>query len=105
MKQGNHRRPAWSVVLAGSLLGAFVGAFVAACDEDRPTPVVKAVDPADNPNGPPKDAGAAGKNPISGHRKSAYGKAYDVAENLVDEKIPAYNRKIEEEVEKNKQGK
>lgn len=84
------------------LLSGFV---VVACDEDRATPVAGTpASTAPNPNGPPTVTGNADKNPISGNRKSALGKAYDVAEDLRDNKIPAYNKKIEEEIEKGKPG-
>lgn len=77
--------------------------LVVACDEDRPAPVAASTDSnAPNPNGPEGRTDNAGKNPISGHRQSALGKAYDVAEDLRDNKIPEYNKKIEEEVEKSK---
>lgn len=80
---------------------AAVGA--AGCDEDRATPVAASPVTAPQPNA--ADAGPRGpkeKNPISGNRKSTYGKAYDVAEDLVDNKIPEYNKRLEEEMEKNK---
>jgi len=70
------------------------------CDEDRPTPVAATPPAGPNPNGPPTTVASKEKNPISGHRKSTLGKAYDVAEDLVDNKIPEYNRKLEEELKK-----
>lgn len=87
-------RLAWSLVLLSACV-------VAACDEDRAPPVVATQDPnAASPNGPEGRTQNAGPNPISGHRQSALGKAYDVAENLRDKKIPEYNKKLEEEADK-----
>lgn len=67
------------------------------CDEDRPT-VVAAKAPTTESN--PNQVAPTGKNPISGNRKSTLGKAYDVAEDLVDNKIPDYQKRIEEEQKK-----
>jgi len=75
---------------------------VVGCDEDRATPVVQAPAQPQPGSEPPPPRGPKEKNPISGHRTSTYGKAYDVAEDLVDNKIPAYNKRLEEEMEKNK---
>lgn len=79
-----------------ALLGLMLLAFAVGCDEDRATPT-----PAPQPSqSAAPTGGQSGANPIKGNRSSAYGKAYDVAEDLVEKKIPDYNRRIEEELEK-----
>ncbi|MBX3354575.1 MAG: hypothetical protein KF724_02630 [Phycisphaeraceae bacterium] len=92
-----HRSIGWRS-LPASLLVAVAGALLGAagCEETHPT----AQQPPNgaHPNAAPVASGSTEKNPISGNRKSTLGKAYDVAENLVDEKIPEYNRRIEEQL-------
>lgn len=70
--------------------------LVAGCDEDRAVPVAAAQPAQPHPN----SVQPSGKNPISGNRTSTVGKAYDVAEDLVDNKIPEYQRRIDEELKK-----
>lgn len=78
---------------------------LAACDEDRADPVqVTQQQPATEAQQPASHVGPGdqGRNPISGHRRSGIGKSLDVGEDLRDQKIPEYNRRLEEEANPNK---